>query len=130
MYTFLNLNHEVQVNKEENNEIKCQGNLDKEINYRKLEEKILPPILKKIDGTNLRISIKKKLHVDKENNYVKLEEEFIPPILKTLVGKKIPIILRNAKRFDVDVLKYLEKNHYKEVNYKQLYPRISLEEYE
>ena len=95
------------------------------------KEEILHPILKKIDGKKLPIIIKKKLNLDNENKNVKVEEEIIHPILKNLVDKKIPIIiLRNEKRFDVDVLKYLEKNHYKEIDYKYYYPIISLVEYE
>ena len=59
------------------------------------------------------------------------KEEILHPILKKIDSKKIPIIiLRNEKRFDVDVLKYLEKNHYKEIDYKYYYPIITQVEYE
>ena len=67
------------------------------------------------------------VQVNKEKNV----EERIPPILKNLLDKKTPIIiLHNEKRFDADILKYLEKNQYKEMDYKHLYPRITLQEYE
>lgn len=113
--------------------------LNQEFFIRSFTLKAFPIFLnpKHVIATHVQVNkeekneIKIQRNLDNENKNVKVEEEIIHPILKNLVDKKIPIIiLRNEKRFDVDVLKYLEKNHYKEIDYKYYYPIITQVEYE